>query len=93
MLNKFNFSDSFGDFYLSEPIRLNLARPPPALFSKRQASVLVPESNLLEGLDLTISRIWSFSATAKMPLTYYCYGEFIRQVCASPAGPIELSVA
>jgi len=60
---------------------------------KREASVLVPESNLLEGLDLTAARIWSFSATAKSALTYYCYGEFIRQVHASPAGPIELSVA
>ena len=57
---------------------------------KRESSVLVPESNILEGLDLTRPRTWSFTGNVVANVTHYTFAEFIREVHASPMGPTEV---
>ena len=52
----------------------------------KRGKVLVPEENILEGLDLTFPRQWTFSATCPVALTHYTFGEFVRQVVATPQG-------
>ena len=60
---------------------------------KREASILVPEANLLEGLDLVQPRTWSFTGDATKSLQHFTFAEFVRQVHASPLGPTEIRVA
>jgi hypothetical protein len=60
---------------------------------KRESSVLVPEANILEGLDLAMPRTWSFTGTVAANLAHYTFAEFVREVHASPLGPTEIRVA
>jgi len=60
---------------------------------KRESSVLVPESNILEGLDLAQPRTWSFTGNVIANLAHYTFAEFVREVHASPLGPTEIRVA
>ena len=52
----------------------------------KRGKVFVPEENILEGLDLTFPRQWTISATTPVALTHYTFGEFVRQVVATPQG-------
>ena len=52
----------------------------------KRGHIDVPDENILEGLDLSMPRQWTFTATTAVPLTHYTFGEFTRQVVSTPLG-------
>jgi hypothetical protein len=60
--------------------------------SPKRGKVLLPESNILEGLDLSMPRSWTITATTAKALTHYTFGTFVREVVSSPAG-LQINVA
>ncbi len=52
----------------------------------KSGKVMVPEENILEGLDLSMPRAWTITATTAVDLTHYTFGEFVREVQATPMG-------
>ncbi len=57
-----------------------------AFSQPKRGSVHVPDENILEGLDLSMPRQWTFTATTAVPLTHYTFGKFSRQVVSTPLG-------
>jgi hypothetical protein len=60
--------------------------------SPKRGKVLLPESNILEGLDLSMPRSWTITANTVGALTHYTFGTFVREVVSSPAG-LQINVA
>jgi hypothetical protein len=52
----------------------------------KRDKVLTPTENILEGLDLSMPRIWTFTADTAAALNQYSFATFIRQVVTSPLG-------
>ena len=52
----------------------------------KRGKVLVPYENIIEGLDLSMPRQWTFTATAPVGLNQYTFGTFVRQVVTGPQG-------
>lgn len=53
----------------------------------KRGSMLLPENLQFEGIDLSMPRTWSVTATCKIAtLNHFIFGSFIRQVHTSSAG-------
>ena len=52
----------------------------------KRGKVLIPYENIMEGLDLSMPRQWTFTATAPAGLNQYTFGTFVRNVVTGPQG-------
>jgi hypothetical protein len=58
-------------------------------FAEPSSDPAVPDSQVYDGLDLTIPKSWSINVTTTAAnYTHYCWGQFLRQLDITPTGPM-----